>query len=99
MDMTAYQNEIKKKRVPWNHFDRLLNCFKNDKRIFLITDDDKKNCVKNYQMTMENIISFWDGGIEGADLRLTMLDIMEAASKLEIYEQTHEACWSIKRIA
>lgn len=91
--------KTKTKRVPWNHFDRLLNCFLKDPRVFLVTDDDEENMVKNYSMTMSDMINFWEGGIESPDLRLTMLDILEASSKLEIYGETHEACWTIKRIA
>lgn len=99
MDMKAYQEELKKKRVPWSHFASLLNCFKKDPRVFLVTDDDSKNCVKNYQMTLDDMITFWDGGVEGSDLRLQMLDNLTDASKLEIYEQVHSVSWTIKRIA
>ncbi len=99
MNMMEYQKEIKKKRVPWSHFDRLLNCFRKDTRIFRISDDDKANVIQNVEMSMSNMIDFWDGGIEDANTRLMMLDILEAASKLEIYDKTKEAGWSIKRIS
>jgi hypothetical protein len=89
----------KHKRIPWSHFDRLLDCFQNDTRIFLISDDDKENAVQKYSMTMADIINFWDGGIEDSVTRLTMLDIMSAARRLQINEQTNEACWNIKRIS
>lgn len=96
-DLDPYNT--KTKRVPWNQFDSLLNCFRKDTRLFIVTEKDSGGDAHNHEMSMENIIDFWDGGIAHVKDRSNMILILEAASKLEIYDTVTELGWTIKRVA
>lgn len=90
----------KKKRVSWDQFNTLMNCFSNDPRLFIVTETDSEGVARDHQMSMDDLINFWDGGIACNQDRINMLSVLEAANSLQSRGQKKEVIgWTIKRIA
>lgn len=96
--LTSDPYNTKKKRVPWNDFDALLNCFKNDRRQFLVNDTGR-SVTGNHPMDLNDMISFWDGGIATTRDRKTMLEILTVASNLAVGQTSRSTLWKIKRVS